>query len=181
MSLIKKISFILLLIIVSGIIAVLGRSLFLDPNRLPSTLIGKSTPALELPSLFYPDKITSNKDFLGHITLLNVWASWCRACAEEHAFLMELGRYEYLTIYGLNYKDEKDNAKKYLKDHGNPYKWVAVDPKGQAAIDWGVYGSPETFLIDKKGVVRYRQVGALTPKVWEESIRPIIDAIRNDQ
>ncbi len=181
MSITKKISFVFVLVITILIVAVLGRSLFLDPNRLPSTLIGKQAPELALPTLYYPDRITSNKDFLGHITLLNVWASWCRACLEEHAFLMELGRKEYLTIYGLNYKDNEENAKKYLQDQGNPYKWIAVDPKGQVAIDWGVYGSPETFLIDKKGKVRYRQVGALTPKIWEETIYPIVEAIQHEE
>lgn len=162
------------------VIIFLWRGLSLHPSEVPSPLINKTIPAFELPTLHYPSKLISNKDFIGHITLLNVWATWCVACAEEHRFLLELAKNEYLTIYGLDYKDNALDALKWLKENGNPYKMVAFDKDGEVAIDWGVYGTPETFLVDKKGIIRYKQIGPITPEVWEQNLKPIVQQIRNE-
>jgi len=172
--------FLLPLIVFTLIIAILWRGLALHPSQIPSPLLNKPAPSFQLPTLSNPKKTTSNKDFMGHITLMNVWASWCFACAEEHELLLQLAKNQGITLYGLNYKDDVLAAKKWLKEHGNPYQTVAVDETGNAAIDWGVYGTPETFIIDKKGIIRYKQIGAITPEIWEQNLKPLIQQLRNE-
>lgn len=180
MSLIKKIGLTLPLLVFIVIGVVLWRGLSLHPEKVPSPLINKPAPKFQLPLLLYPDKVTSNKDFVGRITLLNVWASWCYACAQEHDLLLELAKNEYIALYGLNYKDDSVAAKKWLNDYGNPYQIIAVDKAGHVAIDFGVYGSPETFVIDKKGVVRYKHIGPLTPDSWKQNFIPLIEQLRKE-
>jgi cytochrome c biogenesis protein CcmG, thiol:disulfide interchange protein DsbE len=180
MSMLKSIRRLVPFILFFLIVIVLWRGLFLHPSQVPSPLINKPAPAFELPRLSYPEKLITNRDFIGHITLLNVWATWCYACAEEHAFLLELAKKEYITLYGLDYKDDPASAKQWLEKNGNPYQIVAEDQTGKVAIDWGVYGTPETFLIDKKGVIRYKQIGPLTPEIWEQNMQPIVDQIRRE-
>ncbi|MHB1948737.1 MAG: DsbE family thiol:disulfide interchange protein [Gammaproteobacteria bacterium] len=177
MSIIKKMRFALPLILFLIIVAILARGLRLHPNQVPSPLINKPAPAFELSQLT-SKKISTNKDFIGHITLLNVWATWCYACAQEHAFLLELAKNEYLTLYGLNYKDDPASAQKWLEQYGNPYQIVGVDKIGNVAIDLGVYGTPETFIIDKKGVIRYKQIGPITPEIWNQNLKPLVDKLR---
>lgn len=177
MSVLNKTRFLLPLIIFLVVIIILWRGLSLHPNQVPSPLIDKPAPAFSLTQLS-SKSLTTNKDFIGHITLLNVWASWCHACAQEHAFLLELAKNEYLSLYGLNYKDNPINAKKWLEQYGNPYRTVALDLAGQVAIDLGVYGAPETFLIDKKGIIRYKQIGPITPQVWNTNLKPMVDKLR---
>jgi cytochrome c biogenesis protein CcmG/thiol:disulfide interchange protein DsbE len=177
MSVIKKMRFALPLILFLIIVTILARGLHLHPNQVPSPLINKPAPAFELPQLT-AKKITTNKDFIGHITLLNVWATWCYACAQEHAFLLELAKNEYLSLYGLNYKDDPVSAQKWLQEYGNPYRIVGVDKIGNVAIDLGVYGTPETFIIDKKGVIRYKQIGPITPEIWDQNLKPLVDKLR---
>ena len=162
------------------VMVLLWRGLFLHPNQVPSPLINKPSPDFQLPTLFYSDKMVTNKNFIGQVTLLNVWASWCYACAEEHKLLMEIAQKEYLTLYGLNYKDDPTAAKAWLKLHGNPYSTVVVDLQGSAAIDWGVYGTPETFLIDKKGIIRFKQIGPMTPEAWVK-LMPMIDQLKKEK
>ena len=157
----------------------LWRGLALHPTLIPSPLINKSAPNFELPDLLSSNKAT-NKDFLGHVTLLNVWATWCFACANEHEFLLQLSKNENFVIYGLNYKDDKTAATIWLKKYGNPYKKVAVDQDGTTAIDFGVYGAPETFIIDKKGIIRYKHIGAVTALAWEKHLKPLVDQLRNE-
>jgi cytochrome c biogenesis protein CcmG/thiol:disulfide interchange protein DsbE len=176
MHITKQLRFALPLIIFLFIFILLWRGLALHPNLVPSPLIGKPTPAFELPQLL-STKPTSNKDFLGHTTLLNVWATWCSTCAEEHATLLELAENEHIILYGLDYKDDANAAKKWLKENGNPYQLVAFDKMGDVAIDWGVYGTPETFIIDKKGIVRYKQIGAITAEKWEQEIKPLMQKL----
>lgn len=158
-------------------IVILWRGLGLHPNQLPSPLINKPAPIFVLPTLFDPKKISTNKDFLGQVTLVNVWATWCYACSEEHNMLLQLAQNNHIIFYGLVYKDNPDTVKKWLTEYGNPYRIIAVDQTGSAAIDWGVYGTPETFVIDKKGIIRYKQIGPITSTVWEQNLKPLIQQL----
>ncbi len=174
MKVFKSIRFIIPLIIFGILIVFLWRGLFLKPNLVPSPLIGKSAPSFQLHQLMEPTLKTSQKDLIGHITLLNVWATWCVACKVEHGFLLKLSNHRDLMLYGLNYKDDATKAKEWLNTLGNPYQMVAFDPTGEVAIDWGVYGTPETFILDKKGIIRHKVIGPLSMEVWEREIQPII-------
>ncbi len=157
----------------------LWRGLTLNPRELPSALLNKSAPVFELPDLMQPQQILTHQIFLGHVSLLNVWSTWCVTCHAEHAFLMELAHTQAVTIYGLDYKDDSAAARQWLAQYGNPYKAIAVDKAGQAAINWGVYGTPETFIIDKKGIIRYKVIGALTPTIWQNQLAPLIQQLQN--
>ena len=162
---------------VLGFLILLGllfRGLGINPRWLPSALLDKPVPEFTLPLLNQPQASLSNRDFKGHMSLLNVWASWCVACRQEHPTLMRLARKNEVVIYGLNYKDTSRHAKHWLNNLGNPYKKVGVDGDGQTAINWGVYGTPETFLIDKQGIIRYKQIGPITAKLWQEKLLPLI-------
>ncbi len=157
----------------------LGIGLTRDPKLVPSPLIGKPAPAFTLPRLYEPEKNFSNEDLAGKVSLLNVWASWCAACRSEHPFLMQLAGKNIITIYGLNYKDERDDAIRWLAQYGgNPYTVIGHDLNGRTGMDWGVYGVPETFVIDKKGVIRYKHVGPLQPEVWNSTLLPIIQKLQ---
>ncbi len=171
---------ILPLIIFIAIIALLWRGLSLHPNQIPSPLLNKPAPAFALPDLYHVNNTVSNKDFAGHVTLFNVWATWCYACAAEHAKLVELADKEHVFIIGLNYKDNTDAAKKWLLENGNPYKKIAVDETGNTAIDWGVYGAPETFIVDKKGMIRYKQIGPITDEVWQQQLKPLVISLEKE-
>jgi len=139
--------------------AVLGIGLTLDPEKVPSPLIGKQAPAFQLARLTGPGTTFQPTDMQGQVWLLNVWASWCVACRTEHEVLNELASRNLVPIVGLNYKDEPDNALRWLRDLGDPYAFSVMDHEGDAGIDWGVYGVPETFLIDRSGVIRYKHIG----------------------
>jgi len=147
------------LIVFATLVIFLAIGLTLNPRLVPSPLIDKPAPAFELP-LLYGDGSISNKDLNGHVTLVNVWASWCFACRQEHEAVKYLSR-QGVRIIGLNYKDEPDNAKAWLAQLGNPYQAVAADYDGRAGIDWGVYGAPETFLIDQNGIIRHKVIGPI--------------------
>jgi len=167
MNLFKQVRFALPFILFLFIVILLMRGLSLHPNQIPSPLMNKPAP-------------TFSNDFKGHVTLLNVWATWCSACAEEHDFLLQLAREKEVILMGLNYKDNPKAAIRWLKQQGNPYQLVAYDPTGQIGIDWGVYGTPETFIIDKKGIIRYKQLGPLTQEVWEQTLKPLIQQLQNE-
>lgn len=173
MNVFKQARFTIPLIIFAIIVMVLWRGLSLHPNQVPSPLVNKAAPPFQLPTLFAAKQATQ-KDFLGKVTLFNVWASWCYACAEEHEFILHLAKDEHVNFYGLNYKDDPETAKKWLQENGNPYQVVAVDHAGIAAIDWGVYGAPETFIIDKKGIIRYKHIGPITAEAWEQKLKPLL-------
>ncbi len=158
----------------------LGIGLKLDPKEVPSPLIGKPAPAFELPSLENPEKTVSTADFKGKIWLFNVWATWCVSCRAEHETLVEFSRQNVLPIVGLNYKDDADAAKQWLATLGNPYIVNAFDKKGRVGIDWGVYGTPETYLIDQQGIIRFKQIGAVTPKVIQDKLLPMIKSLREN-
>ena len=145
-----------------------------DPREVPSPLIDKPAPAFTLIELHEPAKSLSAADLKGQVWLLNVWASWCVSCREEHPLLVELGKANVVPIYGLNYKDKTEPAKAWLTEMGNPYKASLVDADGRVGIDYGVYGVPETFVIDRDGIVRYKQIGPVTPQALKEKILPLV-------
>lgn len=168
----------LIVVVILGLF--LWRGLDLKPNKLPSPLINKAAPAFELTSLFDPQKKITEKYLLGKVTLVNVWASWCLACSAEHDFLMQLSQDENLQIIGWDYKDDRLKALDYLKQKGNPYRLVLFDPKGKAALDWGVYGTPETFIVDKKGIIRYKQVGQLNEVADQAGMMALIGRLEHE-
>jgi len=148
-----------------------------DPREVPSPLIGKAAPAFDLPLLGQPDKRFVPGAMRGKVWLLNVWASWCVSCREEHPVLVELSKNAVLPILGLNYKDQNDDAQRWLKQFGNPYQLSVVDADGRIGIDYGVYGVPETYLIDGEGVIRYKQIGPLTQAILEQKVLPLAKAL----
>lgn len=151
----------------------LWRGLSLDPHNLPSVQLGKPLPVFALPELHRPDSVFSSTKLRDEVVLLNVWASWCEACVEEQVFMLQLAR-EGVPVYGLNYKDKPNDALQWLAQWGNPYKLVVQDLHGKAAIDLGVYGAPETFVIDKKGIIQYRHVGVMNQNIWVKDILPLM-------
>lgn len=170
----KKISWrILPFFLFIGLALFFWKGLSLDPQNLPSAQIGKRLPDFSLPQLGDPEQKVTPDSLKGQVALLNVWASWCAACIEEQVFMLQLAR-EAVPIYGLNYKDNTEEARRWLREWGNPYRLVAQDKEGKLAIDLGVYGAPETFLLDKEGRIRYRHVGILTEKDWQTDILPRI-------
>ena len=152
----------------------LGIGLTLDPREVPSPLIDKPAPAFTLPRLDDPQQHFSRKDMLGKVWMLNVWASWCVSCREEHPVLVGLSKKNIVPIYGLNYKDERKDALAWLGRLGNPYTVSIMDADGRIGIDYGVYGVPETYVIDKQGVIRYKQIGPVTPEVLDAKIIPLV-------
>lgn len=155
----------------------LWKGLQKDPRIIPSPLIDHPLPEFHLPSLQQPNQIISNTEFLNQITLLNVWASWCASCRMEHALLLVIAQSKQIVIYGLDYKDPRRSAIQWLKDYGNPYKAVIYDAQGHLGIDLGVYGTPETFLIDQKGIIRFKYVGPITVQAWQEILLPKIASL----
>jgi cytochrome c biogenesis protein CcmG/thiol:disulfide interchange protein DsbE len=152
----------------------LGIGLTLDPREVPSPFIGKPAPAFTLPQVADASKTLSPADLKGQVYLLNVWASWCVSCREEHPVLVELSKTKAVPIYGLNYKDEREDALGWLQRFGNPYTASAFDADGRVGINWGVYGVPETFVVDKQGIIRHKQTGPITPEILETKLLPLI-------
>jgi cytochrome c biogenesis protein CcmG/thiol:disulfide interchange protein DsbE len=148
--------------------------LWRDPREVPSPLIGKPAPAFVLTQLHEPAKTLGPADLRGQVWLLNVWASWCVSCREEHPLLVELGKAKVVPIVGLNYKDESVAGKRWLAQYGDPYDVSVSDRDGRVGIDWGVYGVPETFVVDKAGTIRYKQIGPITAEALEKKILPLI-------
>lgn len=151
-----------------------------DPNfarNVPSVLIGKPAPEIVLPDLFDLSKTVSTSSLLGKVWVLNVWATWCPECWREHDFLMHLAKKEGVTFFGIDWRDDKNAAKKFLKDKGNPFVAVGFDPESRSIMNWGVYGAPETFVIDKQGTVRWKKAGAMTRELWETELKPLIQKL----
>lgn len=147
-----------------------------DPSRLPSTFIGKPAPEFDLPALQDPAQRVSNRDFGDGPALLNVWATWCVGCRQEHGFLMELAASKTIPIIGLNWRDDRAAALQWLQQLGDPYVTTAFDADARVGIDWGVYAAPETFLIDANGMVVHKHLGPLDPVIWQRDFEPLIDA-----
>lgn len=161
------------------LVVFLGRGLFLNPREVPSPLVNKSAPGFNLPRLYKPDQQVSVEQKLGQPWMLNVWASWCVACRDEHEVLKHLARLGSVDIVGLNYKDKPNDAKQWLTRLGNPYTTIATDLEGRVGIDWGVYGVPETFIIDSKGIIRYKHIGPITLNDLSEKILPLMEKLSN--
>ena len=147
-----------------------------DPGNIPSPLVGKPAPAFSLESLGDPAWRVGSADFAGRPWLLNVWATWCVGCRDEHAALLQIARENRVPIVGLNWRDDRTLALRWLAQLGNPYASVAYDPDGRTAIDWGVYGAPETFLIDAEGRVIRKHIGPLSIAVWQRDFVPLLAA-----
>lgn len=148
--------------------------LTLNPREVPSPLINKVAPTFRLPQLHDAAQTIGPEDLRGKVWLLNVWASWCVTCRQEHPLLVELGRQNLVPIYGLNYKDNRDDGLTLLRNSGDPYVLSAYDREGNVGIDWGVYGVPETFVIDKSGLIRHKFIGALTPELIQNKLIPLV-------
>lgn len=161
------------LVLFIALVAFLLIGLRRDPHEVPSPLINKQAPAFQLAQLQVPDKTFSAQEMRGKVWLLNVWATWCVACREEHPLLLEYSKTGAVPIYGLDYKDDRAAALRLLDEEGNPYVLTASDPDGRVAIDYGVYGAPESYLIDRDGVIRFKQIGPLTEDVWQNRILPL--------
>ena len=167
--------FTLPLIVFIALVALLAVGLNLNPREVPSPLIGKPTPAFNVPQLHDAAASFSPREMQGKVWLLNVWASWCVSCREEHPVIVEYARRGQLPpVVGLNYKDKRDDGLRWLARFGDPYLLSAFDADGRVGIDYGVYGVPETYLIDKAGVIRFKQIGPITPTVLEKKILPLV-------
>ena len=154
--------------------AFLAVGLRLNPREVPSPLVDKPVPAFKLAQLAQPEMEFTQKDMLGQVWLLNVWASWCVSCREEHPILVDLAKSRVVPVIGLNYKDKPQEAKTWLKQFGDPYMLSVMDQDGRVGIDYGVYGVPETFVIDRAGVIRCKQIGPVTREALEGKILPLV-------
>tara|TARA_R110002167_G_scaffold366367_3_gene595490 strand:+ start:12517 stop:13020 length:504 start_codon:yes stop_codon:yes gene_type:complete len=158
----------------------LWKGLSIDPKALPSALLDKPVPIFGLPWLERPGQTLTQEVFKGKVSLLNVWATWCPSCRQEHPFLMELAHNRNIPIYGLDYKDSVAAANKWFSDLGNPYLANIFDEKGTLGFNLGVYGAPETYIIDKNGIIRYRHVGPLNDAIWKETLLPVFSRLQQE-
>jgi cytochrome c biogenesis protein CcmG/thiol:disulfide interchange protein DsbE len=170
----KSLKFLIPLGLFIVLLVFLGVGLQLNPREVPSPLIGKPAPAFALPRVDDPARTIKRDELLGRVWMLNVWASWCAPCREEHPLLVELAQRKLVPIYGLNYKDTRVQAQGLLRQMGNPYEASLFDSDGRVGIDFGVYGVPETFIIDRQGVIRLKHIGVLTPDVLRTRIEPLL-------
>ena len=170
----KALKYIIPLAVFIALAAFFAVGLTRDPRVVPSPFIDKPAPAFRLEQLHQPKLAFAPEEMKGKVWLLNVWASWCASCRVEHPLLVEMARNKVAPIVGLNYKDKREDAVAWLGKFGDPYQLSAWDIEGRVGIDYGVYGAPETFLIDKQGVIRYKQIGPITPEALENTILPLI-------
>lgn len=170
--------FLLPLVIFLVVVGFLAAGLNLDPREVPSPLVGKPAPQFNLPRLDNPEKTISPKEMLGQVWLFNVWASWCGACRDEHPILVKLARSGEVPVYGMNYKDTRLEAQQWLTGGGDPYVASVMDMDGRVGIDYGVYGVPETYVIDRAGVIAYKQIGPVTEEVLRDKILPLVKRLQ---
>ncbi len=171
--------FLLPFAIFAVVVGFLTVGLTLDPREVPSPLVGKSAPDFSLPQLHDQEKVFWPTEWTGKVWLLNFWASWCGGCKVEHPVLMQLAHSGEVPIYGLDYKDRREEALAWLRQRGNPYPLTAVDEAGRVGINYGVYGVPETYVIDKQGVIRYKQIGPLDEDIVNGKILPLVRELQN--
>lgn len=152
-----------------------------DPSLIPSALVDKPVPAFSLPALYDDTPGLSEKDFKGRVVILNIFASWCVPCRAEHPLWMQIKKEKVLPIHGIAWKDKKSNAKDWLKQLGDPYDLIGHDPQNQAGIEWGVYGVPETYIIDWAGRIRYKHVGPLLPEIWKKDLLPVVQRLKKEK
>ena len=168
------------LVLFVALLIFLGIGLKLDPRTVPSPLVGKPAPGFELPRLHALDQSVTLDDFKGKVWVLNVWASWCVSCRAEHPVLNQWAQSDHVFLVGLNYKDQTPDALLWLQQLGNPYAVSLVDADGRVGIDWGVYGVPETFVIDKHGTIRYKHIGPVSKEDLEQTLRPLIQQLQDE-
>lgn len=168
----------ILAVVVGGFLLI---GLDLRPREIPSVLIGKPVPEFDLPPIESRPPGLSKADLKGEVSLVNVFASWCVACQAEHPLLMELQRQQAVPVHGLNYKDQPGDALTWLNRHGDPYERVGSDLSGRVGIEWGVYGVPETFLVDASGAIVCKHIGPIMPRDWEDKLLPAVQALRSGQ
>jgi cytochrome c biogenesis protein CcmG, thiol:disulfide interchange protein DsbE len=161
------------------LVVFLAIGLKLNPREVPSPLINKPAPQFSLPQLREPGSKVSIQDFRGEVWVLNVFASWCTPCLQEHPHLMTLSQSKAVMLVGFNYKDGREAALEWLAKHGDPYSRIVVDPDGRVGIDFGVYGVPETFVIDREGIIRFKHVGPLTPEVIDHTVVPLVKKLQS--
>lgn len=176
----SRLRFAIPLIIFAIIAAFLYKGMYMNPREIPSPLIGKKVPEFSLPLLENPDTQITDKDLLGKPYLLNVWATWCVSCRAEHETLVQLARTGLIDIYGLNWKDDRAGAQTWLRRLGNPYVASIFDQKGRTAIDLGVYGAPETFLVDSQGIIHYKHAGPVTPELINGTLLPMLEQLNKE-
>lgn len=174
----RLLRFLLPLALFAGIVALLAVGLTRNPREVPSPLIGKPVPEFSLPPVKGRSLGLASADLKGHVSLVNVFASWCVPCRQEHPLFVELKAKGVVPIYGINYKDSPEDAARWLEELGDPYTRTGADLDGRVSIDWGVYGVPETFLIDREGRIAYKQIGPITPQVLEQKIVPLINRLK---
>ncbi len=172
--------FALPLVAAVGLIGLFYLGLQNDPTELPSPLIERQAPAFDLADIYGSDERVTSELLNDQVVLVNIWATWCPPCRDEHPFLVELAQQHGVKIIGINWQDDRAAALEWLRVLGDPYVAVGFDPEGRAGIDWGVYGAPETFLVDANGVVRYKHIAQLTPAVWESEFVPRIQALSGE-
>lgn len=175
----KRLGFYIPVLIFLSILGYMAVGLTLDPQKLPSTLIDKPVPEFDLPPIEGFDKGFSSKDLLGQVTIINIWGSWCVSCVYEHPVLMEIARKKLVPIYGLDWKDQPGDGARWLQEKGNPYTLIGDDADGRIAIEFGVTGAPETFVVDKGGRIRYKFIGPITVEDWENTLYPLVKELRS--
>ena len=171
----KRLKLFLPLLVFAVLALFLMRGLELDPKALPSALLDKPWPAFSLPTLDNGATITQEQ-LKGQKALVNVWATWCVTCRVEHPYLMQLAQ-QGIVLYGVNYKDKYDDAQRWLQEKGNPYRFTIIDADGRLGIDLGVFGAPETYFIDAQGIIRYKHVGDLNQRVWDDKLKAVWDSL----
>lgn len=158
------------------------KGLTLDPHRIPSVLIDRPVPQMDLPPLPWPEGASglTSDDLKGQVSLVNIFGSWCVSCAVEHPVLMTIAASGRVPIFGIDWRDDPQKGTEWLRRHGNPYRKVGVDPPpGRTAIDFGVTGAPESFIVDRHGVIRYKHIGPITPDIWSKTLLPIIEHLES--
>ncbi|MBC6413410.1 MAG: DsbE family thiol:disulfide interchange protein [Chromatiales bacterium] len=172
---------ILSLVVFFALLSLLAVGLKLDPSRVPSPLVGKPMPAFIGDDLHQPGKRIDQRSWSGQPALVNVWASWCVACLNEHPLLMQFAQTGTFPIYGINYKDQRDDALQWLKRYGDPYTTSLYDIDGRVGIDWGVYGVPETFVVDDLGTIHYKHIGPINETLMQDTLIPLLEFLRGEQ
>lgn len=175
-----KLKLLIPLVAVMALLGLLLLGLGLNSRDLPSPLVGKPAPAFTLEALEDPEVLLTEQDFIGEVALVNVWATWCSTCRAEKPLLMELAR-GGIPIHAFNYRDERDAALRYLEMTDSPYRTIAYDPAGDAGIDWGVYATPETYVLDAEGIIRYKRIGPLSRQLLLDEVLPLVEKLRAEK
>ena len=173
-----QLRYVIPLLVFAGLVVLFVIGMQMDPRRVPSPLIGKPLPEFDLTQLHDQTRNLDNRKFLGEVVLINFWASWCVSCRYEHPILLEYARSGNASVYGMNYKDTREDALRWLSEYDNPYKLSAFDPQGRTGIDFGLYGVPETYVVDQQGIIRYKHIGPISQEDMDGKIVPLIEQLK---